>query len=294
MKKIGVIGIENNWSSEKLADAVYKLTGFRLLIDMDNVLFDLESGKVYSNGIDLSTLDAIIIKKIGPDYSADLIDRLEILRYLNEKGLKIFSKPEKIIRLIDRLSCTVTLRLAGIPIPSTVITENINIALDTVNKFEKAVFKPLYTSKARGMEVIDSGNDALIKIEAFKSAGNTVLYIQKFLNIPEQDYGIVFLGGEYIGAYARFRQNDSWNTTINSGGKYLPFEPTREMLDLAYKAQSLFGLDFTCVDIVETEEGLMTFEVSAFGGFRGLKETGNINAGELYADFALRKLENES
>ncbi|MBF0257085.1 MAG: ATP-grasp family protein, partial [Gammaproteobacteria bacterium] len=49
--------------------------------------------------------------------------------------------------------------------------------------------------------------------------------------------------------------------------------------------------DFTTVDVAETAAGLVVFEVSAFGGFRGAKEGLGINAAAAYAEYALRKLE---
>jgi len=83
---------------------------------------------------------------------------------------------------------------------------------------------------------------------------------------------MVFLGGEYLGAYARIAQNNSWNTTIHSGGRYANFDAHQAWIDLAYRAQAPFNMDFTTVDVAESEDGPIVFEVSAFGGFRGAKE----------------------
>ncbi|MCK5438072.1 MAG: ATP-grasp family protein, partial [Desulfobulbaceae bacterium] len=60
--------------------------------------------------------------------------------------------------------------------------------------------------------------------------------------------------------------------------------------DLAYKAQSLFGLDFTCVDVALTSAGPFVFEVSAFGGFRGILEAGNIDAAKAYTEYAVGRI----
>ncbi len=291
-KKIGVIGLPNSWSSEKLADAVQEETDFRMLIDMAKVSCDLREGKVTYAGIDLSSLDGMIIKKIGPEYTPNLLDRLEILRFLSERGLKIYSNPLCIIRLLDRLSCTVSLGLGGIPMPPTIITEDIEEAVDAVGLFGAAVFKPLYSSKARGMTVVYKGPSAREGIEKFKSAGNPVMYIQKLVDIPGKDLGVAFLGGQYVATYSRSKHKDSWNTTTNNGGKYLPYDPPSKTIDLAYKAQKLFDLDFTCVDIVETEDGPLVFEVSAFGGFRGLMNANGIDAASLYAKYVMGKLNN--
>ena len=59
---------------------------------------------------------------------------------------------------------------------------------------------------------------------------------------------------------------------------------------MAEKAQAPFKLDFTCVDVVETSEGPMVFEVSAFGGYRGLRDAHAINAADLYTSYVIEQL----
>lgn len=288
MKRIAVIGNPGSWSTEKLADAIEARTGFRCVVDMTRVLLDLQSAKLWFEDRDLSSFDALIIKKIGPTYSPDLQDRLSMLHLLAVCGMKIFSRPEAILSAVNRLSCTVRLRLGNIPMPATVITESVDQAVRAVEEFGRAVFKPIYTSKARGMEVIESGPESQKRIEYYQAQGNQVLYIQQMLDLPGKDLGIVFLGGEYFGTYAR-QSSGAWNTSTSNGGKYRPFDPPQEIIDLAWRAQNLFGLDFTCVDVVETASGPLVFEVSAFGGFRGLLEACNVDASAHLVDYVLRR-----
>jgi ribosomal protein S6--L-glutamate ligase len=59
---------------------------------------------------------------------------------------------------------------------------------------------------------------------------------------------------------------------------------------MARHAQSLFAMDFTTVDVAETDTGPIVFEVSAFGGFRGALEGIGINAAQLYVEHVLREL----
>jgi len=288
MKRIAVIGNPGSWSTDKLADAIEARTGFRCVVDMARVTLDLQSEKLWFEDHDLSGFDALVIKKISPIYSPDMQDRLSMLHLPAMRGTRIFSRPEAILAAVNRLSCTVKLRSGNIPLPPTVITENVDHAVRAVEEFGRAVFKPLYTSKARGMEVIESGPESRRRIERYQAQGNQVLYIQQMLDILGQDLGIVFLGGEYFGTYAR-QSFGAWNTSTSNGGKYRPFDPPREIIDLAWKAQDLFGLDFTCVDVVETADGPMVFEVSAFGGFRGLLEACNVDASSHLADYILRR-----
>jgi tetrahydromethanopterin:alpha-L-glutamate ligase len=286
-RKIGVIGIPGRWSSETLADTVAAKTGFRLLISMDEVSADLHTGKVWFREHDLTALDALMIKKLASDYEPEMMNRLEILRFLETRGVPIFSRPERIAGVLNRLHCTTSLRLGNLPIPPTVITENIDEACRAVDDFGAAIFKPLFTSKARGMIKVDSGPEAMAQIRSFQNEGNRTLYIQKYCPLPDRDLGLVFLGGRYLATYARVRQNGAWNTTIQAGGRYEPAYPDRPIIKLAYKAQALFGLTFTCVDLAETEQGPIIFEVSAFGGFRGLKAAHNIDAADALVDFVL-------
>ncbi len=296
MKKIAVVGIPGKWSTETLADAIEQRTGFRLVIDMNNVSLDLSNNQLSyldaDKKINLCDLDGLIIKKISAEYNPNTLDRLELLLIAQSQGVKIFSSPERIMRLIDRLSCTVMLRKAGLPMPDTVVTENINEAVETVKNFSSAVFKPLFSTKARGMIVIDADSPAAqirSEIEQFQ-AENQMMYIQRKVNLPGQDLGLVFLGGKYLGTYARVNQSGTWNTTINSGGRYASFTPSEEIISIAQQAQDLFAMDFTTVDIAETDNGPIVFEVSAFGGFQGALDGIGIKAAELYAEYVLHKI----
>lgn len=289
MMKIGVVGIPGGWSTERLADAVEQKTEFRLVIDLEKVALDLDSGKVWYETTDISCLDTLMVKKVGAQSSSALVDRLEILRFLQAKGLAVFSKPHRILGVLNRLSCTITLRNGGIPMPPTTITENIEMGLKAVETYREAVFKPMFSSKARGMEVIRPGHGAREKIEAFAGKYG-MMYIQKKIDFGRHDLGIAFLGGKYLTTYARCAQGDSWNTTIRSGGKYKSCDPSAEIIALAQRAQALFGLDFTCVDVAQTPDGPVVFEVSAFGGFRGIHMARGMDAADLYVAYVLDQL----
>lgn len=288
--KVGVVGIPGKWSTETLADEVQQRTGFRLVIDMAEVSLDLARRKLWFRGVDLCGLDGLLVKKIGAQYSPNTLDRLELLRVAEAAGVRVFSPALNILRLIDRLSCTVTLANADIPMPETRVTEDIQAALQAVEDFGSAVFKPLYSTKARGMTVISkTDTDPEVTIRAFQ-AEHPMMYIQKKLDLSGRDMGMVFLNGDYLGSYARVSQTDSWNTTIHSGGRYEACEPEPEVVELARRAQAPFAMDFTTVDVAETADGPIVFEVSAFGGFRGAKEGIGLNAAARYVEYALMEL----
>jgi ribosomal protein S6--L-glutamate ligase len=101
------------------------------------------------------------------------------------------------------------------------------------------------------------------------------------------------MGGRYLTTYARVKGAGAWNTTTRSGGHYEAFDPPEELIALAHKAQAPFGLDFTCVDVAETPLGPIVFEVSAFGGFRGIETASGIDAARRYVQFVLERIRHE-
>jgi tetrahydromethanopterin:alpha-L-glutamate ligase len=267
-------------------------TGFRLVIDMAEVNAELDTGTLRYRDWKLDQLDALVVKKISQTYSPHSLDRLEMLRMLERAGVRVFSRVESMLRLIDRLSCTLSLYNAGIPMPETRITESMAAATSAVWDFESAVLKPLYSTKARGMTLIDTHDGPSrmqAEIEAFRE-NNPVMYIQKKLHLPGQDLGMIFLGGEYLGTYARVGRTGAWNTTILSGGHYAAHEASDELVALASRAQAIFGLDFTTVDVAETEQGPVVFEVSAFGGFHGALKGLGMDVAARYVDYILKEL----
>ena len=225
--RIGVVGIPGKWSTEALADALERRTGFRLVIDIGRAELDLAERRLLFEGHDLCSLDGLMVKKISAEYSPHTLDRLELLRVAEAAGVRVFSGAENMLRLVDRLSCTVGLRIAGIPMPDTRVTEDPDAAIAAVEAFGSAVFKPLFSTKARGMSIIDT-DMGLAKVresvEEFRR-DNPVMYIQRRLELFGRDLGLVFLGGDYLGTYARVSQSDSWNTTINSGRRYAEYSP---------------------------------------------------------------------
>lgn len=295
--RIAVIGIADGWSTQQLLDAVEARTGYRRLIEMQDVVLELgpERTRLLHDGLDLTELDAVIVKKIASDYNPDALDRIEMLRMLEGAGVRVFSRPEVMFSLVDRLSGTVKLRLGGIPMPPTVVTESVEEALATIRRFGSVIAKPLYTSKARGMKLFDARelDEAALRegLQAF-ARQNPVMYLQQLIQHPGRDLGVAFLGGEYLATYARVSRG-SWSTSTSAGGKYEAHQPSAEIIELARRAQALFDLDFTCVDVVETPDGPKVFEVSAFGGFRGLLEACKVDAAAAYVDHVLGRLRAE-
>lgn len=290
MKRIGVIGTAGGSSSERLATALQRRTGQRILIDMEETALDLAQQRVTARGLDLGQLDGLVLKKVGPAYSPNLGYRLETLEFLESRGVRMFSPPKAIRRALDRLSCSAVLRGGDIPMPATIVTEDVLEAVASVQHYGAAFLKPLLSSKGRGIRLVYDGEDVLDDIEAFKDLGNPILYVQQRVEISGSDVCVAFLGGEYLGAYSR--GHDPHERRISR--KYQRCDPSEELIELARRAQSLFQLDLTYVELIETAQGPLVVDVSAFGEFRSLLDICGVDACERLADYVIDHLERDS
>ena len=302
---IGVVGITGAWSSQRLVDAFLQRGCTCDLLDLDHAVYrstdnDSESSTdssivVHGTGgptpTDLTACDAVVVKKLSPTYSADYFSRLDLLDVVAARGVPVFSPPAALRRCYSRQSNTLTLLEAGIPMPPTVLTESHDAARAAVVEFGTAICKPLFTSKARGMQKLSADDPDLDQHLTEHQQTFGPFYLQQAVELPGRDLGIVFLGGEYLATYARTKTDAAaWNTTTANGGKYQAHQPTADQIELARSAQAAFGMSFTCVDVAETPSGSVVFEVSAFGGFRGLEDACGIDAAGAYADYVLNEI----
>lgn len=286
MQHIGVIGIPGAWSSEMIKTAFEKKYADEVAVDVflvEDLVFDVQQNKVFFNEKDIETYDCIIIKKLGA-YAPRILDWLDVLSNIEDKGLRFFSSPKKLRKMISRIGCTAGLAEINAPMPKTIITENIASALTWIKQSNGAVFKPNFSTKARGMEVLLPSVVTSGKLEQLKQEYG-MLYLQELVELPGKDFGVVFSGEKYLGTYARVGSKDSWNTTTTDGGHYESYTPSPEILTIAQKARDFFNLDFCCVDIAETPNGPIVFEVSAFGGFKGMYKGVGINSAEVLVEY---------
>jgi ribosomal protein S6--L-glutamate ligase len=140
----------------------------------------------------------------------------------------------------------------------------------------------VHTSKGRGFVRLEKG--AVADAAGGGRPEGTVL-VQRFVQSPGRDIGACVLDGRYVGAFYRVAAEGQWLTTTTAGGCYAPCDLPRPGRELAEEAAGAFGLDYTIVDLVETGGSYLIYEVSAFGGFRGLWEAYRFDVAKEYARF---------
>jgi ribosomal protein S6--L-glutamate ligase len=282
--RIGVVGTRAAWSTECLAAALRKEGAAVAMVDLATCAVELPGG-VRRAGQPLPPLDGVVVKKIGDTAGGFAIrERINVLRQIERDGVPVWSAPDRLETALDRYRMTLELAAAGLPIPETVVTDDLDQAEAAVVRFGAAVLKPLYTSKGRGMAKLVPDPTLRETLARHREADGGPFYLQRFVPHPGRDLGVAVLDGHVLGAYWRVSAGGAWMTTVRAGGRYVAADPPPEAMDLAVRAAKTFGLLFTGVDLVETPDGgFNVFEVSAFGGFRGLLDACGVDAASLVA-----------
>jgi ribosomal protein S6--L-glutamate ligase len=285
---VGVAGVPGAWSSERMCNALRDSGANAFVFSLGDCLHDLSTGRITRQRRDLAELDAIVVKKLAAQDDPRARLRLHMLRALEAQGVRVYSRPAVIEVVMDRYWMTMKLVEAGLPIPQTFSFESEPAMLDALHEMPSAVIKPVYTSKGRGMVRVGPQGDRFLA-DSWEPHDGRVL-LQAFVESPGRDIGACVLGGRYVGAFYRVARDGDWKTTTAAGGVYQHCELPDEGVALAERAAGHFGLDYTVVDLVETQEGYAIYEVSAFGGFRGLWEASQLDVAQRYAEHVLREL----
>ncbi len=288
--RVGVAGIPGAWSTEHLRQALEKCGCETLTFRASDCVVELPGGAVRHDGVDLGDLDAVVVKKLGATTDPAAPSRAHLLMQLEARGVRVFSPAAAIAEVQDRYRMTWCLSQAEIPIPRTIVTESVQEAVAAIRRWNRAVVKPLFTSKGSGMLMLSSETTLRLTLRRWQREWHMPFYVQEYVRHGGRDIGVVVLAGQVLGAYYRVAREDAWLTTTAAGGHYEPCPVTPEMRELAIRAADVFGLTFTCVDLVEGPEGYLAYEVSAFGGFGGLWRTQGIDAAERYAEHVVRTL----
>ncbi len=281
--RVGVAGVPGAWSSERMVDALRDAGIDSFAFALKDCLHDVSGRTVAVDDFLLNDLDAIVVKKIGDTPSPSARLRLHMLRDLELQGVRIFSRPSVMDRAMDRYRMTMQLVEAGLPVPDCYAVESEACLGEAARRLGDAVVKPVYTSKGRGFARL---SDASTERPPDRTDGleGSVL-AQRFVNAPGRDIGACVLGGEYVGAFYRVAKAGEWLTTTAAGGRYEPCDLPAGARSLAEEASAVFGLDYTVVDLVETGMGYLIYEVSAFGGFRGLWEAYRFDVAREYGHY---------
>jgi len=286
--KVGLMTRDQDaWCSSRLKEAFVRKSVEPVAFRFSDVAARIGLTPKFSLGeIDiLSSLSAILVRPIGRGSLDEIIFQMDGLHKLAREGMPIINPPAAIERAVDKYYTLALLNERGIPVPRTVVTENIREAMQAFRSFGgDAVIKPVFGSRGIGVARI-SDEDIAERVMRTLRFYKHVLYVQEFIGHGTRDIRTFVVGGKVVAGI--FRVSSSWKTNVSRGAVPKRFQVDPEVEALAVRASETLDCKIAGVDIMESERGLVVHEVNSQPGWRGLQMTTDVRIADEIAAFVI-------
>jgi ribosomal protein S6--L-glutamate ligase len=227
-------------------------------------------------GRSLDDITAAMLRTLTYGTLDQITYRVSLLEHMEKHGILVVNPAYSFRRARDKYAALFYLENQGISVPKTIVTESFRQALNAVRSLNDVVIKPLVG--ARGEGAIHT-NDFDVAYRALKAAYTVgqVLYVQEYIPKPDRDIRAFVIGDEVVSAMYRIASPGSWKTNVAQSAKPVKCELPREIEDQAIRASKALGLEYSGVDIMESEKGPVIMEVNAAPTWHGLQSVTNFN-----------------
>jgi ribosomal protein S6--L-glutamate ligase len=195
-------------------------------------------------------------------YQAD-VERLRLIESVD--GLTIIDPPERVTRTMSKLLTMKRLSDAGVPVPKTWAAQRIEEIKEVWEPRGTVVLKPSIGHSGYDIERLGPDWAASEAIAARLLERYGQILIQEYVPHPQGDIRVIVVGGRATTGYRRV-PSTSWKSNISFGAVCTPYEITPEVRRLAEAAASTMELQIAGLDIAETPDGPIIFEVNAVPG----------------------------
>ncbi len=271
MKKIGIAVTDpDDWTGMALCNSVTRSGMHPMVFSFSSATSDIRSGKIYAGKIELSALDAIIVRDLGSAEQNGAALRFDILCQLRDKGIAVINPPDAIARAANKYVSSCLFQKNNIPTPRTVVTGDMDAALQALSSFGRAVVKPVFGYKGIGVECLKNDASGLEKLRGLLEK-NGMIYLQEFIRNPGRDIRVFVVNGEVKGSIYRIAPAGSWVNNLSQGGKAEACALTREQEKIALKAAQVTGTVYAGVDIIEGDRDYV-LEINGTPSGKGIFE----------------------
>lgn len=288
---IAVLGNAESWYVHQLQQAARTRSHRCDRVDFQRLTASIHGVQtnVSSEEMDLSAVDAIIVRTMPPGTLEQVVYRMDVLQRLEARGVLIINSPKAIEASVDKFLTTSRLAEADLPTPRTIVCESCE---DAMTAFERlgndVVVKPLFGAEGRGILRV-SDPDLAHRVFRTLERTQSVLYLQEFIPHAGFDLRVLVLDGDPIGAIRRSNPHD-FRTNVARNAIAESYAATSSEADLAVRAAAAVGACFAGVDLLYDPAGrCLVIEVNGVPGWQAFGRVTGIPVADRLLDFLERK-----
>ena len=279
---VGVLGLHNSKESKAILNAVDDLGHDTEWLRRENTAVSVEDG-----ALTLEPEVDVVANRLLLSTSANPADDLGLAR-LFDRVRPVLNPPGAVLTAIHKFATAAALVEADVPVPDALLALSGDRLNEGRARFgDRAVYKTAIGTHGGGAWLVDLDDPVNPRV------GDRQAFLQEYIDPGDrpQDARVYVVGGEVVGAMYRNAPEGEWRTNVALGGDVadatgdLP-EPA---LATARKAAEAIGLDYSGVDIVETDDGWVVLEVNPTAGFRGLFEATGTSPAPYIAKLAVER-----
>lgn len=289
---IGIVGINaQGWRTNQLTASLKRRRVSVLHFSFPELTGDVsdKGTSVSINNIDVvEDLSGVIVHSVGRGSLEEIILRMDLLHTLTRRGVCVINPPKAIEKCVDKYYALSLLRENGLPVPPTMVTENVEEALRGFDKLGgDVVLKPLFGSRGVGSTRI-ANRDIAERIFKAVRFHHGVLYLQQFIPHGVSDLRTFVIGDRVVAAMKRV--GDSWKTNVSQGAHPVTLQLDEKLAALTIRAAVTVGCEFAGVDILEGPQGPLIIELNSQPGWQGLQSVTDRNIADCIIDHLLSKV----
>jgi RimK family alpha-L-glutamate ligase len=233
----------------------------------------------------LADFDAVLVRTMPPGSLEQVVFRMDLLHRAQARGVIVLNPPRAVETCVDKYLATANLDAAGLRVPSTVVCQHADAALEAFESLGgDVIVKPLFGSEGRGMVRV---SDPEMAWRVFRTLERTqsVLYLQRFVPHPGWDLRVFVLGGRVLTAMRRYSNGD-WRTNVAQGGRGEVIRLSAEEERLALRAADALGAVMAGVDLLPGPDSeWYVLEVNAVPGWRALAPVTGVDVADAILEF---------
>lgn len=221
--------------------------------------------------------DAVLARIIPSGSLEQIIYRVDILHWLEDRGIPVMNSPRAIERCVDKFYTSALLHEAGLATPDTIVCERTDDALTAIREMGDVIIKPLFGSMGHGMVRVSDPEIGFRIVRALDMT-RSVFYVQRFIEHDGCDVRAFVVGDTVVAAIERRSADGGWRTNISLGAAARATDLSPPMTALALRAARAVGAEYAGVDLLPSRDGTVyVLEVNGIPGWTGVQTTTSLD-----------------